>query len=65
VKAFFSLISWFTGTNHSPVPVPLPFDDGLVDLCRLIGLDDPEDGPEQPGCGVSRPGDPMTQRTDQ
>jgi hypothetical protein len=36
-----AIAGWFTSTSRTPVPTPLPFDDGLVELARLIAVDDP------------------------
>jgi hypothetical protein len=43
-----ALAGWFTSTSRTPVPSPLPFDDGLVELARLIAVDDPTEAARPP-----------------
>src|SRR6266513_2743948 len=35
MRTITALVWWCTSRSHTPVPTPLPFDDGLVELTRL------------------------------
>ncbi len=54
---FIALSSWFTGMNQpEPSSAPRPFDDGLVQLARLIETAEPRvrnDGVEPQGTVLS------------
>jgi hypothetical protein len=52
MRMITALAGWFTSTSRTPVPSPLPFDDGLVELARLIAVDDPTEAARPRGASI-------------